>query len=143
LKQLSENPEMIYDKLNNFKQKTSLPFLSTDRNVLNLPGVGKSSTFRVIGITRYGRRILEFDHDATRNHSPIIHKMGKIVIIESKSISEYLQQLESIGEDTTDYEGIYGFSISETEERMPIYEYPDYDFKVVKKMTNLELEKVA
>jgi lysine 2,3-aminomutase len=69
--------------------------------------------------------------------------MGKIVIIESKSISEYLQQLESIGEDIADYEGIYGYSISETEERMPIYEYPDYDFKVTETMTNLELEKVA
>jgi lysine 2,3-aminomutase len=33
--------------------------------VLNLPAVGKSLTFRVIGITRYGRRILEFDFTVT------------------------------------------------------------------------------
>ena len=88
------------------KQKADLPFLGTDRNVLNLPGVGKSLTFRTIGITRYGRRILEFDHDGNRNHSPIIEKMGKIIIIESKSISEYLEQLEDIGEDISDYESI-------------------------------------
>ncbi|NIP82771.1 MAG: hypothetical protein GWM90_27550, partial [Gemmatimonadetes bacterium] len=48
------------------------------RSVLNLPAVGKSLTFRVIGITRYGRRILEFDHDRTRAHSPIIDEMGKV-----------------------------------------------------------------
>ena len=38
-----------------------LPFLATDRSVLNLPGIGKSLTYRVVGITRYGRRVLEVD----------------------------------------------------------------------------------
>ncbi|MBN2428537.1 MAG: KamA family protein, partial [Deltaproteobacteria bacterium] len=110
-----------------------------DRNVLNLPGVGKSMTFRVIGITRYGRRILEFDHDPTRFHSPIIHKMGKVVIIESKSISEYLAQLEELGEDISEYEGLYGYSIGETEKRLSVFEYPEYDFKVTEEITNLEV----
>jgi lysine 2,3-aminomutase len=123
-------------------QKTeNLPFLATDRNVLNLPGVGKSLTFRVIGITRYGRRILEFDHDPTRNHSPIIDKMGKVVIIEPKSISEYLEQLEDMGEDLSEYEGLYGFSIGETENRMPVYEYPDYDYEVTGEISNLAIEE--
>jgi len=82
---------MMVEHIADLRKKESLPFLAADRNVLNLPGVGKSLTYRVIGITRYGRRILEFDHDATRRHSPIIHKMGKVVIVESKSISEYFK----------------------------------------------------
>ena len=66
--------------------------------------------------------------------------MGKVVIIESKSIQEYLKELEAIGEDTSDYEGIYGYSMGETEFRMPIYEYPDYDFEVTDQLTNLQME---
>ena len=65
--------------------------------------------------------------------------MGKVVIIESKSISEYLEQLEDMGEDLSEYEGLYGYSIGETENRMPVYEYPAYDYKVTDKFTNLEI----
>jgi lysine 2,3-aminomutase len=133
------NAEQMVENINQLRTEANIPFLATDRNVLNLPGVGKSLTYRVIGITRYGRRILEFDHDANRTHSPIIHKMGKVIIIESKSIGEYLQQLEDIGEDISEYESIWGYSIGETEPRLPIYEYPDYDFEITKEMTNLEI----
>ena len=117
-----------------------LPFLATDRNILNLPGVGKSLTFRTIGITRYGRRILEFTHDPTRNHSPIIEKMDTVIVVESKSIGEYLRQMEDMGEIRDEYEGIFGYSLGETEPRMPIYEYPGYDFKVTPELSHLELE---
>jgi lysine 2,3-aminomutase len=102
---------------------------------------GKSLTFRTIGITRYGRRILEFDHDSNRNHSPIIEKTGKVIIIESKSISEYLQQLKDIGENISNYESIWGYSIGETEPHVPMYEYPEYDFQITDKNTNLEIAK--
>lgn len=129
----------MVEHIEKLKEEANIPFLATDRNVLNLPGVGKSLTYRVIGITRYGRRILEFDHDATRTHSPIINKMGKIVIIESKSISEYLEQLSELGEDISEYNSIWGYSLGETEERLSIYEYPDYDYKISSEMTNLEL----
>lgn len=122
------------------RDKNDIPFLATDRNILNLPGVGKSLTFRTIGITRYGRRILEFDHDRTRAHSPIIDNMGKVIIIESKSIGEYLQQLEEMGENLTDYLGIYGFSIGQTEARMPMYEYPEYEYSVTTVFSNLEID---
>ncbi|MFQ5449972.1 MAG: KamA family radical SAM protein [Nitrospinaceae bacterium] len=132
--------ETMVENIQELLQSAGLPFLSTDRNILNLPGVGKSLTFRVIGITRYGRRILEFDHDPTRLHSPIIKKMGKVVIIESKPISEYLEHIEEIGEDIQEYESIWGYSIGETEPRMPIYEYPGYDFKITDDITNLEIE---
>jgi len=137
IQQFPMQAEYMKKNINELRNKLSVPFLATDRNVLNLPGVGKSLTFRVIGITRYGRRILQFDHDHTRNHSPIINKMGKMVIIESKSISEYLDQLEEMGEKRDDYRGIYGYSIGETEPRQKIYEYPQYEFKITKSMTNL------
>ncbi|MCP5102226.1 MAG: KamA family protein [bacterium] len=132
--------EQMVENVDKLRDAANLPFLAMDRNVLNLPGVGKSLTYRVIGITRYGRRILEFDHDGTRTHSPIINKIGKIVIIESKSISEYLRQLEGMGEDASEYDGLYGYSIGETEPRMVIYEYPEYDFKVTKEITNIQID---
>ena len=132
--------ESMVENIDDLRRDANLPFLATDRSVLNLPGVGKSLTFRIIGITRYGRRILEFDHDPTRAHSPIIHRIGKVVIIESKSIAEYLEQLEQLGEDVAEYEGVYGYSLGETEPRIPIYEYPPYDFTVTEELTNLELE---
>lgn len=139
IKKFPLDAEHMVKHIQELRDKEDLPFLATDRNVLNLPGVGKSLTFRVIGITRYGRRILEFDHDATRNHSPIIHTMGKVIIVESKSISEYLQQLEALGEDITEYANLYGYSLGETEPRMSIYEYPEYDFSITKKLTNLQV----
>ena len=140
IKNLSLDAEKLVENIASLKDTADIPFMATDRNVLNLPGVGKSLTFRTIGITHDGRRILEFDHDATRRHSPIIHKMGKVTIIESKSISAYLKQLEEMGEDMDDYINIFGYSVGETEERMPIYEYPEYDYKLTKQVTNLEID---
>ena len=140
IKDLTEHPDQIVDKINTLRNYFELPFLATDRNVLNLPGVGKSLTFRVIGITRYGRRILEFDHDHTRRHSPAVKEMEKVIIIESKSIIEYLEQLQEMGEDINEYEGIYGYSIGQTEPRMAMYSYPDYDYTVTREFTNLDMK---
>jgi len=139
LRQLPLNAENIVHRLSKVRTDAGIPFLATDRNVLNLPGVGKSLTFRTIGITNDGRRILEFDHDTTRAHSPIIRKMGKVTIIESKSIHDYLQQLDDMGEEVSEYASIYGYSLSETEPRDLIFEYPAYDYPVTKKITNLDL----
>jgi lysine 2,3-aminomutase len=139
LQEMSEDPETLIEGIAEIRAAADLPFLATDRNVLNLPGVGKSLTFRVIGITRYGRRILEFDYDHTRAHSPIIEKMGKVIIIESKSVAEYLQHLAELGEDINDYRGIYGYSMGVTEPRLPLYDYPEYDFPVTGEITNLKL----
>jgi len=126
-------------QLKTIQKQHDLPFLATDRNVMNLPGVGKSMTFRVIGITQWGRRILHFEHDRKRNHSPIIHKMGKVIIIESKPIKHYLDQLGEMGENVSEYEGIYGYSLGMTEQIMPIYEYPEYDYQVTPEFTNLDI----
>lgn len=128
--------ERMVEQIQQLREKTGMAFLATDRNVLNLPGVGKSLTYRVIGITRKGRRILEFDHDHTRSHSPIIEKLGKFVIIESKSISAYLDQLEEMGEVVAEYESIWGYSIGETERRPSLFEYPDFDFQLTPHITN-------
>ncbi|MBN2863786.1 MAG: hypothetical protein JXN62_11520 [Bacteroidales bacterium] len=139
IRQFTDNAESIVDRINELRRFASLPFLGTDRNVLNLPGVGKSLTFRVVGITRYGRRILQFDHDITRTHSPIIKKLGKMIIIESKSIHEYLRQLEELGEEPKEYDGLFGYSIGQTEPRVPIYEYPEYNYKVTKELSSIEI----
>ncbi len=136
IRNFPEQAEQMVENINHLRQKADIPFLATDRNVINLPGVGKSMTYRVIGITNDGRRILEFDHDHTRSHSPVIDKLGKFKIIESKSIANYLEQLEWMGEDTSNYDSIWGYSIGETEPRTSIYEYPEFDYELTKEITN-------
>jgi len=118
-------------------EQNNIPFLATDRNVFNMPAVGKSMTYRVIGITDDGRRILMFDYDHTRKHSPIIQDSDKVILVESKSIATYLQQLESMGENMEDYEGIYGYSIALTERRSNVFEYPKSDLKLSSQFSNL------
>ncbi len=135
-----ENAENMVENIRKLREEANLPFLSSDRSVLNMPGVGKSLTYRTIGLTRKGRRILEFDHDHTRSHSPIIEKMGKVSILESKTMWAFMQQLVAMGENPEDYQGLFGYTIGETEPRQAIYEYPDYDFKVTDEMTNLEID---
>ena len=139
IRNIPEDAENTVPILESILKKHKLPFLSTDRNVMNLPGVGKSLTFRTIGITRRGRRVLEFEHDANRSHSPIIHKMGKVNIIESKPIKHYIDQMESMGEDTEEYKDVWGYSMGETEPRASIFEYPEYEFATTGKITNLEI----
>lgn len=143
LRRLPREAEEAVDEMARLRRAADLPFLATDRSVLNLPAVGKSLTFRVIGVTRYGRRILEFDHDRTRAHSPIIEKMGKVIVVESKSVGAYVRQLEEMGEEVLEYEGLYGYSIGQTEPRMPLFEYPPYDFGITDEFTNLDLSGVA
>ncbi|PLX11509.1 MAG: hypothetical protein C0597_14955 [Marinilabiliales bacterium] len=133
------NASHMIDNINYLRDQEDLPFLATDRNVINLPGVGKSLTFRTIGITRRGRRILKFDHDSTRTHSPIIHQMDEVVIVESKPIGEYLRQLEKMGEDSKDYDSIWGYTIGETESRFPVFEYPKYKYEITKEFSNLKI----
>ncbi len=131
--------ENLIDTISTIRKNEQISFLSTDRNVLNLPGVGKSLTYRVIGITRKGRRILKFDHDSTRTHSPIIDKMEEVIIVESKPIGEYLRQLEKMGEKAEEYNSIWGYSIGETESRFPLFEYPTYEFEITKEFSNIEI----
>jgi lysine 2,3-aminomutase len=60
-------------------------------------------------------------------------------LVESKTMLQYIRQLERMGEDPEEYQQVYGYSLCETEPRMPIYEYPEYSFKTTKLYTNLEV----
>jgi lysine 2,3-aminomutase len=53
IKEFPENAENLTLLIDKLRKKLNIPFLATDRNVMNIPGVGKSLTFRVIGITRF------------------------------------------------------------------------------------------
>lgn len=98
------------ENIDTIREADQIPFLATDRNTLNLPGVGKSNTYRTIGITADGRRILRFEFDHSRNHSSVIKDIGSVIIIESKSIAHYLRQIKAMGEDPREYETIWGYS---------------------------------
>jgi lysine 2,3-aminomutase len=139
IREFPMQPENMVENIESLRRVIQTPFLATDRNVLNLPGVGKSLTFRTIGLTSDGRRILLFDHDHTREHSPIIHKMGKVAIIESRSLGDYLRRLEKMGENLTEYANVWGYSIGETETRMPIFGYPELPYEHTPELTNLEV----
>ncbi|ADY12015.1 KamA family radical SAM protein [Sphaerochaeta globosa] len=117
-----KNAEAMVEQIDSVRKGDEIPFISPDRNTLNLPGVGKSNTYRTIGITEDGRRILRFEFDHTRAHSKVIEDMGFVIIIESKSIAYYLKQLAEMGEDITEYATIWGYSAGSLEPRSPVFE---------------------
>lgn len=135
---LLENCANKAEAIRKFMKKHHLPFLATDRNVLNLPGIGKSMTFQTVGITADGCRILKFDHDHTRNHSPIIDTMGKVYIVENKSIAGYLRQLQALGEDPEEYASIWQYTHGDTEPRFRIFDYPSFPFKATEEFSNYQ-----
>lgn len=137
---LLEKGEDTATRIRRFMRKHHLPFLATDRSVLNLPAIGKSMTFNMVGLTEDGKRILRFDHDRTRHHSPIIDKMGEIYIVENKSLAAYLRQLGKMGEDPEDYASIWSYTEGETEPRFSLYEYPEFEFQTTDRMSNLKVE---
>lgn len=126
------------ERIRRFMKKHQLPFLATDRSVLNLPAIGKSMTFTTVGITQDGRRILKFKHDSTRLHSPIINKMGDVYIVENKSIAAYLRQLDKLGEDSDEYATIWNYTEGNTEPKFRIYEYPPFKFKTTARVSNFQ-----
>jgi lysine 2,3-aminomutase len=126
--------------LTHFLKDNHLLFAATDRSVLNLPAIGKSMTFVMAGITPDGKRILKFEHDATRKHSPIIDHMDQVYIVENKSVAAYLRQLQSMGEDPEAYKSIWYYTDGKTEPRFPLFEYPEFSYKATATVTNLQLE---
>lgn len=118
---ISDAPRMV-ELIDGIRNADEIPFLATDRNTLNLPGVGKSNTYRTIGITADGRRILQFELDHTRPHSPAVEAMGDVVVIESKSVATYMKQLAMMGEDVTEYKSIWGYSAGRLEPRSTVFE---------------------
>ena len=126
-----------------FCAERGIPFVATDRNVLNLPGIGKSMTFTLAGVGADGRRILRFDHDHTRRHSPVIDRMNEVYIRESKSLYRYLLQLRDMGEDMEEYASLWDYTEGETEHRFAFFEYPALGFRATGRFTNLDLEGMA
>ena len=124
-------------EINNFLQKNKHPFAATDRSVLNLPGIGKSMTFKLIGITNEGKRILRFEYDTTRRHSPVIISSGEIHITENKSILTYLRQLEQLGEDTKSYCSIWEYTEGITEPRFKLYEHSPFPFTATNEVNHI------
>ena len=139
LSSILENSHDPAATIQKFLKQHHLLFLATDRSVLNLPAIGKSMTFRLAGVTNAGKRILLFDHDNTRKHSPIIDKLGKVYIVENKSVASYLRQLQVMGEDSEDYASIWSYTKGQTEPRFSLYEYPDFPFRTTEKMSNLDI----
>lgn len=115
-----KDAQNMVEQIDSIRQGDEIPFISPDRNTLNLPGVGKSNTYRTIGITEDGRRILRFEFDHTRPHSKVIEDMG--FVIESKSIARYLNQLSEMGENVSEYDTIWGYSAGSLEPRSPVFE---------------------
>ena len=123
----------LIDKLNSnshekaisqIEKEFSLPFLATDRNVMNLPGIGKSMTFNLVAIMPDGCRLVAFSHDNTRRHSPVISDMPIVYIKENKSLAEYMRQLSDMGERISDYSSLWKYTSGKTEPRFAFYEYP-------------------
>lgn len=125
-------------KIRRFMHKYRLPFLSTDRSVLNLPAIGKSMTFRLVGLTARGERILRFEHDPTRRHSPQIAHMGEMFIVENKSVAAYLRQIARMGEDVEEYATLWSYTCGQTEPRFALYDYPDPGFAVTDRISNFD-----
>ena len=110
--------------ISQIEKKYDLPFLATDRNVMNLPGIGKSMTFNLVAIMPDGCRILAFTHDNTRRHSPVIKDIPIVYIKENKSLAEYMRQLSDMGERISDYSSLWKYTSGKTEPRFAFYEYP-------------------
>lgn len=122
-----------------FYREQGLPFLATDRNVLNLPGIGKSMTFELVGVDAKGRRILRFDHDRTRRHSPVIDRIREVYIRENKSLHRYMSQLHALGENVREYDSLWAYTEGQTERRFPLFEYPSLGFTPTARFTHLGL----
>lgn len=134
-----EKRDNIYKEVRAFLKENNLPFLATDRNMLNLPGIGKSMTYEMVGVTAQGKRILSFEHDRNRKHSPVIDRMGNVFIMENKSVAAYLRQLKEMGENPNDYSSIWHYTSGKTEPRLKIFEYPPYDFNITDQLTNFRM----
>jgi lysine 2,3-aminomutase len=134
---LINSVEDIYYGMKDYMREKQLLFLPTDRNVLNLPAIGKSMTFNLVGITTKGERILRFDHDRTRIHSPVIDGMGDVFIMENRSVASYLRELEAMGEKISDYSSIWGYTTGKTEHQSKIFDYPPFEEGITHVMTNI------
>lgn len=134
-----KEPGCLNPGISRLLEKYDQPFLATDRNVMNLPGIGKSMTYVTVGLTKQGKRILRFSLDGNRKHSPWVDGIGDIYIVENKSIAAYLRQLEELGEDVEDYSTIWHYSEGRTESRFALFDYPRQCVDTTDDFTNLSM----
>jgi lysine 2,3-aminomutase len=139
IREKASKGELTAVELSMLMKQQKLPFIASDRSMMNLPGIGKSMTFKTIGITPDGRRILEFDYDHSRKHSPVIDQHHKVIIVESKPVGAYLQQVKNMGDDPTQYESIWGYSSGVSESLNPLFAYPDYPFRITDTLNHIDV----
>ena len=89
--------------------------------------------------TKRGERILKFDHDRTRKHSPIIDTMGDVFIAENRSVASYLREIEGMGENKKEYESIWSYTTGETEPVFWLFKYPNKGLGFTDEMTNIAI----
>jgi lysine 2,3-aminomutase len=138
LSKIFNEPELIQEKITSLLNASNIPFIATDRNVMNLPGIGKSMNFETVGVTPEGCRILNFTLDPHRPHSPAVDKNETTNIIENKSVASYLRQLETMGESVAEYESIWSYNSSISEARFKLYTYADNKDMLTKEVTNIQ-----
>jgi lysine 2,3-aminomutase len=141
VKGFDENNALFVPAARSMQERTEErdPATGTDRNVLNLPAIGKSMGFRVVGLTPQGCRILCFEHDRTRRHSPIIDRLGAIYIVENKSVAAYLRQLAALGEDVEEYASVWSYTTGDNQPAHSLYRYPDFPFRTTTRINNFLL----
>lgn len=124
LQKMAMLPQRIQYDLPRFLSIHQRPFVGTDRNMMNLPGIGKSLTFKTVGITSDGRRILCFTFGLNRSCDSAIGDIGEIYVTDNKSVASYLRQVEQLGERADDYHSVWYYNQGETEVTAKIFRYP-------------------
>ena len=109
--------------ITDYLKSEAIPFISSDRSVLNLPAIGKSMTFSLVSILPTGQRVFKFEYDHTRKHSPVIKEIKNVYITENRSILSYLNDLSRMGEDISQYESIWGYTKCNTEKVFDLFKY--------------------
>lgn len=123
--ELLEYPERIPAELPDLLDKYRQPFLATDRNVMNLPGIGKSMTYQTVGMTKEGKRILRFSLDAGRRHSLKWITRGRFISWKVSRSRLIYCQLQALGERVEDYSSLWDYAEGRTEARFALFEYPE------------------
>lgn len=138
LRKIAQSPENIVCDLGYLLDSCRLPFVATDRNVMNLPGIGKSMTFTTVAVLPDGRRVLYFTFDNERFHSPVVAGLEGVYITESKSVADYLRQLECLGERAENYGSVWYYNQGKTEAVADLFRYPEQENGMTKELTNFK-----
>ena len=105
---------------------------------MNLPGIGKSMTFTTVAVLPDGRRVLYFTFDNGRFHSPVVAGLEGVYITESKSVADYLRQLECMGERAENYGSVWYYNQGKTETIADIFRYPRQESGITKELMNFK-----